>query len=203
MFRTMLFICLLLSSVSTAIAKDSNSDWMNSYSLEASGDYEKAAALLLPYMHEGERSEFATLRYAWLNYLQGNFNDAARYYKKAMAQNPRSIDAKLGLTLPLMAQQRWREAARYAHQILNTAPFNYAAHIRLMACQEGLRQWPDLEKHAANLSASYPTDSSSLVYLARAYAWQGKTLLAKSIYQKVLMRIPAHIEALQYVKQNP
>ncbi|PCI44197.1 MAG: hypothetical protein COB41_05030 [Proteobacteria bacterium] len=203
MFKYLTLCLIFITSTSSAFSKEIKNDWMGSYTLEASGEYEKAASLLVPYMGVGERSEFATLRYAWLNYLQGNFNDAARAYKKAMAQNPRSLDAKLGLTLPLMAQQRWREAMRYIKQVLAQAPLNYTAHSRLLVCEEGLREWQELEKHAKNVAAFYPTDANALVYLARSYAWQDKTLLAKSIYNKVLIRIPSHLEALQFIKNNP
>ncbi|MDQ6954835.1 MAG: hypothetical protein Q9M20_05270 [Mariprofundaceae bacterium] len=194
---------VLLAFAIPASAKTLNDTWMSSYTLEANGEYEKAAAVIQPYLDSGELSEFATLRYAWLNYLQGNFNDAVRSYKQAMAQNKRSIDAKLGITLPLMAQQRWRESMRYLKQTLAEAPLNYTAHTRLMVCEEGLRQWETLEKHASTVSAYYPTDATALVYLARSYAWQGKDLLAKSVYRKVLVRIPAHVEALQFIKNNP
>jgi len=203
MFKYITAIILIISSTGMAFGQEIKNDWMASYTLEASGEYEKAAALLLPYMGDGERSEFATLRYAWLNYLQGNFNDAVRNYKKAMERNPRSIDAKLGITLPLIAQQRWREAKRYINQVLSQAPLNYTAHVRLLVCEEGLRNWEVLEKHASTVAAFYPTDANALVYLARAYAWQGKILLAKSVYNKVLIRIPSHLEALQYAKNNP
>jgi len=203
MFKYIAAVLLILSSTGIAFGKEIKNDWMGSYTMEASGEYEKAAALLLPYMGVGERSEFATLRYAWLNYLQGNFNDAARSYKKAMQQNPRSIDAKLGITLPLIAQQRWREAMGYINQVLAQAPLNYTAHSRLLMCEEGLRKWQKLEKHARTVSAFYPTDANALVYLARSYAWQGKVLLAKSVYNKVLIRIPSHLEALKYINNNP
>ncbi len=203
MFKYIAGVFLILSFTGIAFGKEIKNDWMGSYTMEASGEYEKAASLLIPYMREGEVSEFATLRYAWLNYLQGNFNDAVRNYQKAMEQNPRSIDAKLGIALPLIAQQRWREAMRYIRQILTKAPLNYTAHVRLMMCEEGLRDWKELEKHARTVAAFYPTDASALVYLARSYAWQGKVLLAKSAYNKVLIRMPSHLEALQYVKNHP
>jgi len=200
------YIALIIGTMAfspAAYSQEIKNDWMASYTLEASGAYEKAAAVLVPYTHSGERSEFAWLRYAWLNYLQGNFNDSIAAYKQAMQLNQRSIDAKLGITLPLMAQQRWREAMKYSQMILDQAPLNYTAHVRLMVCQEGLRQWQELEKHAKTVAAFYPTDATSLVYLARSYAWQGKTLLAKSTYRKVLMRVPSHVEALRFLKNNP
>jgi len=199
-----LFISLAFIGFSPAVsAKTLNDIWMSSYTLEANGEYEKAAAVIQPYLSTGELSEFTTLRYAWLSYLQGNFSDAVRSYKQAITLNRRSIDAKLGVTLPLMAQRRWRETMRYLKQILAEAPLNYTAHIRLMVCEEGLRQWETLEKHAATVHAHYPSDATALVYLARSHAWQGEILLAKSFYRKVLIRIPSHLEALQFIKNNP
>ncbi len=100
-----------------------------------------------------------------------------------------------------MAQQRWSEASRYLKQILAQSPHHYYANLRLLACEEGLRKWDRLVKHSLTLAAYYPSDASSLVYLARAYAWQGKHQLAKNAYQRVLVRIPGHLEATRFLNQ--
>jgi len=178
-----------------------NTVWSDSYALEANGKYDKAAAVLAPLLNKGRDSELALMRYGWLNYLQGNYNDSIRNYKQALERNSRSFDARLGITLPLMAQQRWNEASRYLQQILIQSPYHYWAHIKLMACEEGLRKWETLAKHSTSLAAYYPSDATILVYLARAYAWQGKPHLAKQAYQRVLARIPGHIEAQLFINK--
>ncbi len=196
------FTLLMLGVLIPTAAKAENKNvWSDSYALEANGKYEKAAALIAPLRDNGNESELATLRYGWLNYLQGNFNDAIHAYKQALERNNRSLDARLGIALPLMAQQRWNEASRYLKQVLAQSPYNYVAHVRLMACEEGLRKWETLAKHALSLSASYPSNATILVYLARAYAWQGKRELAKAAYQRVLVRVPGHLEARRYLNQ--
>lgn len=193
----MMFV-LVMPSFSHAANKNI---WSISYALEANGKYEKAAALMVPLLNKGHESELALLRYGWLNYLQGNFNDSIKAYKQALERNQRSFDARLGIALPLMAQQRWNEASRYLKQVLAQTPYNYLAHIRLMVCEEGLRKWETLAKHSLSLSAHYPSDASILVYLARAYAWQGKTELAKNTYRKVLVRIPGNVEAQRFINR--
>jgi len=45
----------------------------------------------------------------------------------------------------------------------------------------------------------YPSNASILVYLARAYAWQGKTEMAKNAYRKVLVWMPGHVEAQRFI----
>jgi tetratricopeptide (TPR) repeat protein len=194
--------CILwLSSVTCAGADEKSERWTTSYALEANGKYEQAAAVLAPELDHGDSSEFALLRYGWLNYLQGNYNDAIRSYKRALERNQRSFDARLGIALPLMAQKRWREAARYLAYILARSPYDYTAHIRLMVCEEGLRKWETLEKHAREISAYYPSDATVLVYLARAYAWRGKNSQARAAYKRVLVRVPEHLEATRFLKQ--
>jgi len=180
---------------------DSSDIWSSSYALEVNGKYEQAAALLVPELAGGEESEFALLRYGWLNYLQGNFNDSIKTYKRAMEHNPRSFDARLGIVLPLMAQKRWKESIRYLKQVLAQSPIHYTSQIRLMACEEGLKQWQTLAQHAASFSAYYPSDATPLVYLARAYAWQGKKTQAAAAYRRVLVRYPGHLEATRYLKR--
>jgi len=195
---TLMMFVMAMPSFAQAASKNI---WSNSYALEANGKYEKAAALMVPLLNKGSEGELALLRYGWLNYLQGNFNDAIHAYKQALERNQRSFDARLGIALPLMAQQRWTEASRYLKQVLAQSPYHYLAHIRMMICEEGLRKWETLAKHGLSLAAYYPSDASTLVYLARAYAWQGKHELAKNAYQKVLIRIPGHVEAQRFINR--
>jgi tetratricopeptide (TPR) repeat protein len=192
-------LLLAMACVSSAWAGEQDNRWASSYALEANGQYEQAAALMVPEMEHSNAAEFALLRYGWLNYLQGNYNDAIRAYTRAMERNHASIDAKLGIALPLMAQKRWREASRYLNQVLSQSPYHYTAHVRLLICQEGLRQWDALQQHADKLTAYYPTDATILIYLARAYAWQGKKAKAKAAYQQVVIRNTLNVEAHRFI----
>ena len=189
-------IILFLFSFSSYSAE---SVWKESYSLQAKGEYEKAIKVLVKANVSGE---YALLRYAYLNYLQGNYNTAINKYKQAIKLDPASIDAKLGVTLPLLAQKRWRQVKKYTLQILQQSHWNYTAHLRLMMAEQGMRSWDDLVTHAKQLAKVYPAAATPLVYLARAYAWKGKVRNAVTIYRKVLKRIPDHIEATQYIAKN-
>jgi len=177
--------------------------WTKSYALEAKGEYKEAAALIEPLLNGGgDSAEFALLRYGWLNYLLRNHNDAVRSYEKALRLNPDSIDARLGLTLPLLAQQRWKEVARYAKQVLQISPWDFTAHTRLLVSEEGRRKWTVMKKHASDLAAHYPSSATPWVYLARAEAWLGDHEAAKRAYVRVLRRIPAHLEANAYLNKG-
>ena len=177
--------------------------WRESYTLEAAGKYAPASSVLDTVPTSSPDYDFVLMRRGWLNYLQGRHNDAIRDYNLALAANPKSVEALLGITLPLMAQQRWREAAMAAKKVLAVSPWDYTAHVRLMVCEEGEKKWPDLAQHAGEFSARFPSDATALVYLARAEAWLGNVKRALAAYVRVRARLPTHVEAQTYLKNNP
>ncbi len=176
-----------------------DSVWKKSQQLEAKSKYQQAASVIES--KAASNNEYAVLRYAYLKYLQGEYNDSIRSYKKAIELNSASIDARLGITLPLMAQQRWRQVKSYMLHVLQLSRWNYTAHVRLMLAEEGMRKWTTLEQHAEQLAKVYPGDATVLVYLARANVWQGDDAAAKAAYAKVLIRLPGHIEANNYINK--
>lgn len=171
--------------------------WRESYRLENLYQYDAAINALNSVSSD---SELALLRRGWLHYLKGSHSKAIDYYTKAMSKNGKSLDARLGIILPLLAQQRWREAAMNANKVLEMAPWNYYAHIRLMITEQALKQWQQLEKHARAVSERYPTDAEALVFQARANRYLGNDKLAVQLYGKVLELVPDHVEARQYMQ---
>lgn len=199
LMRPIFLLAVIMSLIIPMSAWSAMDPWAESYRLEALTQYESAAKSLDAVIKANPQHEFAILRHGWLNYLRGAHNESIRDYQKALDINPKSLDALLGLTLPLIAQQRWREVASYANKVLEVAPWNYYAHVRLMISEEGERKWDTLAKHAANVNQHYPSDATILVYLARANVWLKKDKEARLAYEKVLERIPGHIEATQYL----
>jgi tetratricopeptide (TPR) repeat protein len=195
---------LMLATVLVATSGVSRADtWSQSHELEAAGRFADAAKLFDPLLREEPDNEFARLRRAWLHYLAGEYNASQGDYKRALQANPRSLDAQIGLTLPLLAQQRWREAAIIARQALKVAPWNYYAHLRLLAAEEGERQWQTLREHSDQLHQRYPGDATILVYRARAHYWLGNMKEARHDYLQVLQRVPGHIEAGRFLASPP
>ena len=184
--------------VSISVAADVD-PWAESYRLEALTQYENAAKTMDQIIAKNSNNDFAISRRGWLNYLRGAHNDSIRDYERANAINPDSLEAKLGIMLPLIAQQRWREVTSYANKVLKESPWNYYAHIRLMAAEEGERKWQTLASHAIAVSKRFPSDATVFVYLARANSWLKNDAEARNAYQKVLERVPGHIEASQYL----
>lgn len=194
-----LYIGFLLVILAVSGPASGDDVWSESFKLESMARYGEAASLLDPLLKKRQPDEFALLRRAWLRYLAGDYSDALRDYKQALQTNPQSLDAQLGMTLPLLAQRRWKEAAGYARQVLRVAPWNYYAHLRLMVAEEGQQQWQTLLKHSQQLHRRYPSDATVLVYSARAQRWLGQKQAAGDSYRQVLQRVPSHIEAEQFL----
>jgi len=185
-----------------ACANAAENLWQKSYQFEAAGKYADAISAIDPISANSADAELKSLRRGWLFYLQGNFNDSIREYRLAMERNTRSIDARLGVTLPLLAQKRWREAEQNSRAVLELSPNNYTALIRLAVAQEAQRDWESLKKTGAALTISYPSDPTAYVYLARANAWLNKRAEAAAAYNAVLARYPGHLEAIAYLEQK-
>lgn len=170
--------------------------WSESYRYEAQKDYGKAAQALqaLP-----QNLELVQLRQAYLAYLQGRHDDSVRGYRRALETNPQSLDAQLGLALPLLAQQRWNEAAVECRKVIAQCAWNYWAHLRLLVAEEGLQQWKILAAHGKELARRYPSDASAFVYWARGEAKLGNRAEATQAYQRVLQLFPGHKEATAFL----
>ena len=176
--------------------------WQSSYQLETAGKYTEALAAIDGVAANGPDAELKILRRGWLYYLPGRFDESIREYRLAIERNPKSVDARLGLTLPLLAAKRWREAEQAAQAALTLAPNNYTALLRLVIALEAQQDWAIMAKTAANMVTSYPSDASAYVYLARANAWLGKRDEAVAAYSAAVSRYPGHVEAKAYLAKK-
>lgn len=176
--------------------------WQKSYQLEAAGKYSEAIGALDSVPTNNPDAEFKLLRRGYLYYLAGSYGESIREYRLAIERNSKSVDARLGLLLPLLGQQRWREAEQNARAALDLAPNNYTALLRLTIILEGQREWERMQKTASALVTTYPTDATAYVYLARAHAWLNQRAEAISAYTAVLVRYPGHLEAKAYIEKK-
>lgn len=193
-------VALIFSLSASVFAQEAI--WQKSYSLEIAGKYPEAIAALDGVAANGLEAELKLLRRGWLFYYSGRFDDSIREYRYAIEKNNRSVDARLGVILPLLAAKRWSEAEKAARAALEVAPNNYTALMRLVIAQEAQQNWPSMYSTAKTMAESYPTDTTAMVYLARALAWMNKTTEAKAAYNAVLARYPGHLESKSYIEKK-
>lgn len=190
--RLMISITFFINSTLVCAEAD---PWKESHQMEQVFQYDSAINAL---NNISTANELVHLRRGWLNYLKGSYSKSIEHYKKAMNLNSLSLDARLGIILPLLEQQRWHEAASHANKVLEIAPWNYYAHIRLMQTEQALQEWKKLLTHSDAVHRRYPSDASVLVYMARASYKLGNKKQAREFYNKVNELIPGHFEASSY-----
>ncbi|RZU47385.1 tetratricopeptide repeat protein [Fluviicoccus keumensis] len=184
----------LLGGLMAVTAVAGEADWAKSYQLESQGKIQDALTTL-DSLGKDDDDHLQWLRKGWLNYQLGRHDESLKAYTTAAARYPRSVEALLGETLPLLATRRWKEAETQARKALELAPWNYTAAIRLMAALEAQKDWKALAKVGVDMAERFPSDATILVYLARAQNALGWKNEAAISWQGVLNRVPGHIEA--------
>jgi tetratricopeptide (TPR) repeat protein len=99
--------------------------WKASYTAEAAGQYQAALGALTELPGPQRESYLASFRRGWLLYRLNQHAESVAAYKLAAMAEPASIEARLGLLLPLMALTRWNDVAALAEDVLRRDPENY------------------------------------------------------------------------------
>ncbi len=157
-FKKFLLAFFLFPLLSFGLSyKEILQDYQKSYFYEKIGDYKDAIRVLMPIFKAYPYGYTVNLRLGWLYYLWGKYENSIFHYRRAVSIAPYSAEAKLGLSLPLMAQNRWKDVEMLMYQIISVDYYNYYANLRLAKalknekkywqsiaiCQKMLRLYPD------------------------------------------------------------
>jgi len=190
-----LFISLLLSSNWTAWSESIPQIYQQSYEEEAKGNYQEAILVLMQASRAGDNSYLYHLRLGWLQYLMSKYIDSVNSYRKAAILNKDSIEAKLGLMLPLMAQGKWSDAEKVAKEILSLDPLSYLGNSRLAYIYYNLKQYKDAEASYRKVLLHYPGDIEMQAGLAWSLLKQDKKEAAEKAFGEILRYVPNHVSA--------
>ncbi len=173
--------------------------YYRSYQYEKVQDYENAIKALMPVYEKFPRAYTPNLRLGWLYYLKGNYANSAYHYEKAMKANPYSIEAKLGYTLPLLAQDKFSQVEKVCYRILSLDPYNYYANYRLLLSLKAQKKLDAALRVAMKMLAVYPTDVRFLTELGLLKDTLGRDKEAYAIFKDVLILDPENTTAKEFV----
>lgn len=180
---------LIMGLTMTALAIDGppvSTLLASSFAKERKGQTGKALADVRKALRADSDNYVANLRAGWLSYRKARYADAVTYYRKCARLAPRALEPKLGAMLPLMALERWTEAARLAKQILAEAPRDYLGRSRLAWIRFSQGRYSAAERLYAAVLADYPSDADMMLGLAWTYARQGRRSTARAMFARVL-----------------
>jgi Flp pilus assembly protein TadD len=168
-----------------------------SYQLEAKGDAAGALATMTEIRAATGASYFVVVRTAWLEYLAGSFGPSVASYREAARLEPKAVEPKLGLTLPLLAQKRWRDLERACRDVLALDAGNAVARARLAHAQYSAGNYPDAATVYRRLAAEYPADLNHKTGLGWALLRMGRRAEARRLFEAVLAVSPDNPNAKQ------
>jgi len=179
--------------------KEIKKAYYESYAFERRGEYTKAIKAMMPVYASYPKSYTVNLRLGWLYYLNKNFANSIKHYETALKVAPYSVEAMLGLSLPLMAQEKWHEVEELMYRILKEDYYNYYGNLRLAIALIHQRKFKDASRIAKKMLYLYPTDVNFLNVLGEASFYQGKKDYARSIFNSVLVLSPKNRIALKFL----
>ncbi|CAK0771662.1 Tetratricopeptide repeat protein [Azospirillaceae bacterium] len=194
---------VFISSVALALTQDEvRQAYYRSYTYERMASYEDAIKALIPVFDAYPEGYTVNLRLGWLYYLRGNYANAIEHYRKAGRLSPLSLEARLGLLNPLIAQDRVQEAIDLSRQILEIDRYNYTANLRMVTLLRRQGKRDIAERLCLDVLAVYPADVLFLAELGQIKADLNQTSSATAIFNDVLTLDPENIVAKRYLKQN-
>ncbi|ACO03642.1 MAG TPA: tetratricopeptide repeat protein [Persephonella sp.] len=200
--RGIISILLILSVFSYALDYEKIKDaYYRSYQYEKVGDFENAVKSIMIVYKEYPEGYTVNLRLGWLYYLNKNYANSIYHYEKALKVIPSSVEAKLGYTLPLLAQGKYTDVEKICYQILNTDFYNYYGNLRLSFVLRMQKKYDMAVKVINKMLSLYPTDINFLTELALVRFYQGDKKQAEYLFKDILILDPENVTAKEYLKK--
>jgi tetratricopeptide (TPR) repeat protein len=180
-------------------------DWIrlayhDSIAAEQVENYGKAIDAMLPVLRAYPEAYTPNLRLGWLYYLDGRYRNSFTHYEQAIKAYSASLEARNGLMLPLMAQQKYAEVEQQAYQVLNVDYYNYFANLRLATALLGQKKYKLVTEVALKMTGINPTSIEFLQLLAQGYAGLGELDKASATFADVAILDPGNQAAAAFFK---
>jgi tetratricopeptide (TPR) repeat protein len=169
--------------------------WKASYAAEAAGQMQAALDALGELPGSQREAYLANFRRGWLMYRANRHVESVAAYKIAAKSEPESIEARLGLLLPLMALSRWDDVVALSEDILKRDPENYLALQRLAFAKFSSEHFPESELVYRRLVEHYPSDVEMRAALGWVAYRMGKQKEAVALFRQVLELSSDHASA--------
>lgn len=197
-----LLACVFAGGLAASAAPQGVADlYRTSYRAEAQNRPDEAFEAMEAIRTRAKDSYFVNVRLGWVAYLAGRFEESAQAYRRAAKAQPKAIEAKLGLTLPLLGQKKWAELESACRAVLRLDPKNNLARARLAHALYSRGNYPDSATTYRGLMNDYPGELDHQTGLGWCLARMGRTKEAQALFKAVLAVSPDNPNALQGLKK--
>ncbi len=181
--KYVIILALALYCFSSKAQQASESAFAKSYSFEYETQYGKAISALTEAHLESYQID---LRLGWLYYLSKDYIKSEQYYRKAIAWEPASIEARFGLVLPLSTLGNWNNVLSVYLEIIKLDPNNSIANYRLASIYYARKDYANAAQYVAKVLKLYPFDYDSNLLTGKILMAQAKNADAKKYFIKAL-----------------
>ncbi|MGE0561934.1 MAG: tetratricopeptide repeat protein [Flavobacteriales bacterium] len=197
-----ILLILVFLSFSSIFAQNTFNDKLTafsaSYEKEYTYDYDNAIkALEKVYI---ESSYEMNLRLGWLYYLKADHTKSISFYKKALVQNPNSIELKLMIVNPLSYLGNWDDIVSIYESILKNDDKNYTVNYRLGLIWYNRKKSSQALTYIKKIQPLYPFDYELNLLSGKINIALGNISDAKTALQQAILYNPTATEPIELIK---
>ena len=196
--KHVIILALVVCCFSSKAQQTSESAFAKSYSFEYETQYAKAITALSESHIESYQ---INLRLGWLYYLSKDYIKSEQYYRKAVASEPASIEARFGLVLPLSTLGNWNNVLSVYLEITKLDANNSIANYRLASIYYTRKDYANATQYVSKVLKLYPFDYDSNLLTGKILMAQAKNADAKKYFTKALEYNPQSEEAKAAIKK--
>ncbi|MBC7382489.1 MAG: hypothetical protein H7296_05760 [Bacteroidia bacterium] len=196
--KIMLLALTIFLSSHIEVQQNPELAFSKSYSFEYETQYSKAINVLLELNMESYQID---LRLGWLNYLNKDYTKSESYYRKAVALEPGSIEARFGLVLPLASLGNWNNVLATYLEVLKQDANNSIANYRVATIYYNRKDYNNSALYINRVLKLYPFDYDGNLLNGKILIAQGKNIDAKKYLNKALEYNPLSEEVKVLMKK--
>ena len=128
---------------------------------------------------------------------QGNYDEAIAIYQRLIDENPKDIEAMLGLAAVLSWQKKYQESSAVYQKVRDLRPDLPDGELGLNRLKAWQGEHAAAEENLKALHSKFPERFDILMLLGQVTAWQKKYQASVEYYKKALSIHPENPEAIK------
>jgi len=197
-YYTITLVSLMVLAQPLSAQSSAELAFSKSYSFEYDTQYAKAIEAMTALNSDAYE---VSLRLGWLYYLSKDYSKSETFYKKAIASEPSSVEARFGIVLPLAALGNWNAVLGHYLDILRIDPNNSIANYRTGYIYYSRKDYTNAMVYTGKVIKMYPFDYDSNLLAGKVMVAQAKNAEAKKYFSKAIEYNPQSEEAKAALKK--
>jgi tetratricopeptide (TPR) repeat protein len=173
--------------------------YYESYAYEKAQNYPGAIRAMYPVFTAYPKGYTVNFRLGWLSYLNGNYSDAQRYYKTALAVYPAAIEVMQCISLVHKARADWAEVEAENAIIIKIDYFNQTANYWYAIALKAQKKYDLAEKICRKMLTVLPTSVNFLNELGENLYYKKDYTQAFTMFLSVRVLDPQNENAKKFI----